>query len=167
MSRTQNLAAVAALCLGACSSPESNQAPIEEQASAAFGLSVARVESIVRTPRFERCHGKQALVVPPRGSVEIPVHRGFHTLSGEFSICDAVGAEPVEFRAEVRTTPPRILFGQPAAVPARVLRSRYPFLVTFWVEDDAPLLLQTISKSPNVRTGWINLALTSSARDPL
>ncbi len=165
MFRTHNVAyAAAALCLCSCSSPDHEKGSIEEQASATFGLPVAQVESLVRKPRFERCYGKRALVVPPRGSIEIPVRRGSHTLSGEFSICDAIGAEPVEFRVELLATPTRVLLGQPAAVPELAPRLRYPFLVTFWVETDAPLLLQTVGKSPDVRTGWIDLALTSIVR---
>lgn len=124
-------------------------------------MHIARVTSEARAPRMERCYGEPALVVPPRSSVEIPIKRGFHTLSGRFAICDLLGAAPVEFRAELLTTPTRLLFGQPAAVPELPHRDSYPFLVTFWAEDDAPLVLQSVGESPNVKTGWLGLKLES------
>jgi hypothetical protein len=149
------------LCLWGCNALDKSDQPIEQQASERFGLQITRVTSEARQPRFERCHGQPALVVPPRGSVEVPVRRGFHTLSGEFAICDLVGAAPVEFRVELLATATRVLLGQPAAVPELQPRDSYPFLVTFWAEEDAPLLLQSVGESPSVKTAWLGLHLDS------
>lgn len=144
----------------ACTQEGSGSGSVSERASRSFGLHIERVSTLGARPRFESCLGEPALVVPPNGVVELPVSRGFHTLSGTMAICDPVGAAPVEFRVEL-STPSQVLLVQRAATVGLPPRDAYPFLVTFWAEAESSLLLRTSGDQPDVPAAWLDLGLGS------
>ncbi len=158
------VSAVLLFACSACGNSEPTAGPLEEKAARLFGLPITQIHTAGAHGRVEDCGGEQALVLPPRASVEVPVTRGFHTLSGRFAICDLVGAAPVEFRVEFLAQPTRVLFGQLAAVPAFPWRDSYPFMLTFWAERDSSLLLHTLGDKPDVKSAWLDLTLTSVER---
>ncbi len=159
----QSILLAGALALVACErAPRGGSR--EEQASRLFGLPVSRVVTGGEHSRVASCAGGLGLVVPPRSRIEIPVPRGFHTLTGAIAICDPVGARPTEFRAEVQGPPARVLFDQSLLVEGLKPRSKYPFMATFWVGANTHVVLRTLGGDKSVQSAWLDLKLISRLR---
>lgn len=149
----------------ACDPPASG-VPLEVAASELFGVQVRAIESSEGHARpIEDCAWERGVLVPPRGSVRIPVPRGAHTLTGMAAICD--GRAPGSFAVRV-VEPEHASNLLSLEIDAESLRRRAaePFVVTFWAEQDAEIELLTTHGPFDAHLAWLGVRVASALAPP-